>query len=177
MFAGGDSPELRRELLRQGHVAAVLLYDPVADTVVMVEQFRVGKIPHEPQQPWMVELVAGYLEGDERPEDVARRECLEEAGCVIDRLYPIRSYYVTPGVSSEMMHLFWAPVDSRSVHGIHGLPNEGEDIRVHVWPWDEVSAMLDDGRIDSATPVIALMWLRENRPRIRNEFGKRLQDD
>ena len=170
LFMGGESQPLRRELLQQGHVAAVLLYDPSADMVVMVEQFRVGMLPHNPEQPWMLEIVAGYLEEGESPEAVARRECEEEAGCTVTDVFPILDYYVTPGVSSEMMHLFWAPVDSHGVGGIHGLDHEDEDIKVHVIPWQQVDGMLQQGRINSATPILALLWLRENREQIRRDY-------
>jgi ADP-ribose pyrophosphatase len=170
LFLGGESQSLQRELLHQGHVTAVLLYDPAADKVVMVEQFRVGMLPHEPELPWMMELVAGYLEAGETPEAVARRECEEEAGCIVGDVYPICSYYVSPGVSSEMMHLYWASVDSRGIGGVHGLDHEDEDIKVHVLPWHKVEGMLLEGGINSATPILALMWLREHREQIRRDF-------
>ncbi|MGB5398080.1 MAG: ADP-ribose diphosphatase, partial [Gammaproteobacteria bacterium] len=36
LFAGGDSPVLRRELLDRHHAAGILPYDPVRDEVVLV---------------------------------------------------------------------------------------------------------------------------------------------
>jgi ADP-ribose pyrophosphatase len=42
LFAGGMSPAIVREVIEKGDVAAVLLYDPTRDEVVMIEQFRIG---------------------------------------------------------------------------------------------------------------------------------------
>ena len=42
LFAGGMSPPIVREVIEKGDVAAVLLYDPLRDEVVMIEQFRIG---------------------------------------------------------------------------------------------------------------------------------------
>jgi len=39
----GDSIEICREVFKRGNAVCVLLYDPEADKVVMVEQFRVGR--------------------------------------------------------------------------------------------------------------------------------------
>ena len=39
LFAGGQSPVLRRELIDRGHAVVVLPYDPVRDEVILIEQF------------------------------------------------------------------------------------------------------------------------------------------
>lgn len=79
-FSGGWGNEISRELIDRGRAVGVLPYDPVRDEVVLIRQFRIGawKASHS---PWMVETVAGLVEDGESPEDVARRECVEEAGC------------------------------------------------------------------------------------------------
>ena len=51
LFEGGESPELRRELLDRHQAAAVLPYDPVRDEVVLIEQFRIGA-GDDPTGPW-----------------------------------------------------------------------------------------------------------------------------
>ena len=45
LFAGGWSGEISRELFRRNNCVAVLLYDPDADKVVLLEQFRVRPFP------------------------------------------------------------------------------------------------------------------------------------
>jgi ADP-ribose pyrophosphatase len=59
MFAGGDSPEIRRELLDRGQAAGVLPWDPRRDEVVLIEQFRVGAADGG-SGPWLTEIIAGY---------------------------------------------------------------------------------------------------------------------
>ena len=61
LYDGTPSRKYTRELFQRGHAASVLMYDPVEDVVVLVEQFRVGAI--ESCQPWVLEMVAGMIEG------------------------------------------------------------------------------------------------------------------
>lgn len=169
LYRGGMSPELVRERIERGDVSAVLLYDPRHDQVVMIEQFRVGAMD-DPQGPWMLEIVAGLIEAGETPEEVARREAVEEAGCVIQDLIPIMDFYATPAKSSERSHLFCGRVDVAGAGGIHGLPEEGEDIRVRVLGTDEALRRLAAGEVRAAWPIIALQWLREQRGELRRQW-------
>lgn len=162
LFAGGMSPELVRELFRRGRVATVLPYDPARDAVVLVEQFRIGAMD-APAGAWLMETLAGYAEEGETIEAVAHREAKEEANLTMRELRRICDYYPSPGASSELVSLFCARVDAEDVGGVHGLDEEGEDIRVHVLPFDEAMDLLDNGIINSAMPIIALQWLALNR--------------
>lgn len=164
LFAGGLSPPVTRELIVKGHAAAVLLYDPVLRNLVLIEQFRVGAMT---AAPWLIELVAGYLEAGEDAMDVIRREAREEAACEIADPFLIQRFYVSPGSTEETMSLFCARVDSSQAGGIYGLAEEGEDIRVLVVPVEEAYRWLDQGQISSATPTIALQWLKLNEIALR----------
>jgi ADP-ribose pyrophosphatase len=63
--------------------------------------------------------------------------------------------------------LFCGRVDSASAGGVHGLPEEHEDIRVVVKTVTEVEALLDAGVIESGHTLIALSWLLRHRDRLR----------
>lgn len=169
LFAGGQSPVLIREIIDRGHAVAVLPYDPVRDEVVLIEQFRIGAGEDE-SGPWIIEVIAGYQEPGESAEDVVYREALEEAGCEISDLEPMHRCYSSPGGSSEQVSLFFARTDSSGISGIHGLDEEGEDIKVHVVSSQQAFDWLDSGRIDSAMPIIALQWFRINYQRIREQW-------
>jgi ADP-ribose pyrophosphatase len=169
LFAGGWSEEIRREVFERGHAAAVLPYDPVADAVVLIEQFRIGALAAG-MNPWQTEIVAGIIEDGEAPEEVARRESQEEAGITPSALMPICRYIVSPGGSSESVALFCGRVDSRGAGGIHGLDEEHEDIRVDVLPFAEAMRWLEAGRIGNAVSIIALQWLALNRDRVRRTW-------
>jgi ADP-ribose pyrophosphatase len=171
LFGGGSSPPLTRELFERGHAVAVLPYDPVRDAVVLIEQFRVGAL-ERPGGPWLTEIVAGIIDPGEAPEAVARREAGEEAGLEVAALESIGRVYLSPGGSSETVRLYCGQVDAGAAGGIHGLADEGEDIRVEVASFDDALARVADGRIDSAAPVIALQWLALNRERLRRRWSK-----
>lgn len=166
LFQGGWSQTVERELFRRGNCVAVLLYDPLRDEVVLIEQFRVGAIL-QPERAWLVEIVAGAIEDGETAAEVARREAQEEAGCEILHLQLIQSFFTTPGGASEWLSLFYGRVDSRQVGGIHGLDHEDEDIRVSAVRFDQVCALLEAGKIESAIPIIAIQWLYIHRDQLR----------
>ena len=166
-YQGGEL-EVKRELFHRGDAVAVLLYDPVNDKLVMIEQFRIGAIDDE-QGPWMLEIVAGIVEEGESPQDVARRECKEEAGINIHSFENIYSFYASPGGSSEKIYLLCGLLDSNDIGGYHGLDHEGEDIKVVVMDYQEAVDLLHANEIAAAIPLIALQWLQLNRERLKIE--------
>jgi len=168
-FAGGMTEPMSRELMERGHAAAVLPYDPEADAVVLIEQFRIGA--HAAGRPaWVVETVAGVIDDGETPEDVARRETTEETGCTLTRIEPVFPVLPSPGGCSETVHIFVGQVDSRGVGGLHGLADESEDIRVFVLPFDEALEWVDRGRVENGVSVIALLWLARHREALRRRW-------
>lgn len=169
LFAGGWSGEIEREVFERGHAVAVLPYDPAADAVVLIEQFRIGALVAG-LEPWQTEIVAGIIEPGEAPEDVARREAMEEAGAAIGPLVPIYRYVVSPGGASESVQVYCGRVDSKGLGGIHGLPEENEDIRVEVHTFAGAMAALDAGKVTNAVSIIALQWLALNRARLRETW-------
>lgn len=173
LFDGGQSPALSREMLDRGQAAAVLPYDPARDEVVLIEQFRIGAAD-DPSGPWVIEIIAGLHEPDETAEDVIIREAEEEAGCTVTNLVPVHRYYSSPGSSNEQIEIYFARTDSSGLGGTHGIDEEGEDIRVHVVSSDTAFEWLDQGRIDSALPIIALQWFRLNRDKVREQWLQEL---
>lgn len=171
LFAGGMSPPIQRELLGMRRAVAVLLYDPEREQLVMIEQFRIGAI-HDPEGAWVLELPAGLVEEGESDEEMARRECMEEAGIEIRNLEFIREYRVAPAATTERIGLYCAQVEASQAGGIHGLPEEGEDIRVRVLSVDEALRELDGGRINSSCPIIAMQWFQMNRERLKLAWSK-----
>jgi ADP-ribose pyrophosphatase len=166
LFGGGWSGEINRELFRRTNCVAVLLYDPDADKVVLIEQFRIGAAANT-DRAWLVEIVAGAIDEGETAEEVAHRESKEEAGCDILELTLINRFYTTPGGSSEQISLFYGRVDSTQVGGIHGLDHEDEDILVYTVTFDEAYRMLEEGKIESGIPIIAIQWLALHREELR----------
>ena len=157
----GNEMEITRELFQRGDAVCVLLYDPLRDKVVLVEQIRVGSL--NGPSPWMLEVVAGVVEEGESSRDVAQRESVEEAGVVIGEPKRIIRYLPSGGGCDEWIDLMYAEVDSEQAKGIHGLPQEGEDIQVHVLSSQTAIALVEQGVINSSPAIIGLQWLALNK--------------
>lgn len=165
-FDGDWGPLLSRELVQRRSAVGVLLFDPQRDEVALVEQFRVGALRDD--NPWLLELVAGLLDVEgESPQEVARREALEEANCTVGALEPIAEYFCSPGASNEYLYLYCGCSDLTGAGGVFGLAEEGEDIRVTAMPTARAFELLDAGHIRNAMTLIALQWLRIHRERMR----------
>ena len=167
---GGRSSQMTRELVQRKEAAGVLLYDPQLDALVLIEQFRIGAL-NRGKSPWLLELVAGLIDTDETPAQVACREALEEAGCAVLAIEPVQNYFSSPGGSDEYFYLFCGRADLRNAGGIHGLAEEHEDIRVHVVGFDTAVEWLNRGELCNAQTIIAILWLQLNRDRLRAQWG------
>jgi len=168
-FAGGWTGEMMREVFERGHAVVVLLYDPERDCIALIEQFRPGAYAAG-WHPWLIECVAGIIEEGEAPDEVARRETLEESGSVPTDMIHVGDYLLTAGGSSESCKLYCARVDSSLVEGVHGLEHEGEDIRTLVVSTAEALAMVRDGRISNAMATLAIQWLVLEKDRVRKTW-------
>lgn len=161
LFAGGWSGPVVREMFERGHAVVMLPYDPVTDQLVLIEQLRLGAAPSS-DSPWLLEAVAGMIDSDETAEAVAIREAKEEAGLTIDTLWPMLSYLSSPGGTTERMQLFLGKMNGPVTPGVFGLPDEHEDIKVHVMARETAMQLLAEQKIDNAATVIALQWLALN---------------
>ena len=162
LFSGGVSDVIRREILERGHAVAVLPYDKKTDSVLLIEQIRIGAMASK-SSPWLLECIAGMAEGETDYEHVVRKEAQEEAGLSLDKLHFMLSYLSSPGGTTERLYLYLAETDLSEAGGVFGLASEGEDIKVHVLAYDEAIARLNSGEIDNAATVISLQWLALNK--------------
>ena len=165
LFLGGWSKTVSRELFKRHDAVGVLLYDPLLDAVALVEQFRIGVFGSDVarknhQSPWILELVAGLIDKEEVPAEVARREAFEESGIIVEDIEPVGEYYSSPGGSNEYFYSFIGRADLTHAGGIHGLENEGEDIKVHLIQLHELWSKLDQGLLINAHTLIAVQWLK-----------------
>jgi ADP-ribose pyrophosphatase len=154
-FDGAMSAERTWELWRRGRAAAALPYDPVADAVVMIEQFRLPALAAG-LDPVLVELPAGLTDPGETIETTVRREMQEETGLSIGRLARVGNFLLTAG--------------GIIAHG--GLTSESEDIRVRVWPAEAAIEAVMSGRIVNSVAAIGLLWFAAQRPRLRLDWSQ-----
>jgi ADP-ribose pyrophosphatase len=171
LFAGGWSEAVIRELFWAHHAVGVLLFDPVRDEIVLVEEFRLGAFDEKDvKSPWLLELVAGVIEPDETIENVAKREAQEEAGCDVIDLIPMYEYFTSPGISSGKFSLFCGRIDATHAGGIFGLSHEHEDIRAHVFPKSYVYNALQTREICNAATIIAVQWLQLHEVEVKERW-------
>lgn len=169
-YHGGWCEEIVRERLEGLSAASALMYDPLRDQVVLIEQFRVGLMGQE-ERPFCLETVSGFCDKmDESPEDVAIREVAEEANLTVKQMHAIGDFYISPGFSVEKMFLYCAWVDASKAGGIHGLREEGEEIKVVVMSRQEAMKHLFT-RVQSTSLIMCLQWLELNHEELLSEWG------
>jgi ADP-ribose diphosphatase len=169
-FDGAMSDLLERAVFTSGDAVTVLPYDPRADAVLLIEQFRAGPHARRDPRPWCLEAVAGRCDRTEPPELTARREAGEEAGLELGRLERIAAYYPSPGIMSEYITAFVGEADLAAAGGVHGLADEHEDIRAIVVPLGAALASAATGEINNAPLLLSLFWLEHHAERLRRAW-------
>ena len=171
LFDGGWSDPMLRTVLAVGDAVTVLPYDAGHDTVLLIEQFRAPMFARGDPCAWGVEVIAGRLDQEDDAEVCARREAQEEAGLELGRLERVAGYYTSPGFAAEHVTAFVGESDLGEAGGLHGKESEHEDIRAFVVGLDEALAGITSGEIDNAPAILSLLWLGQNRDRLRAAWG------
>lgn len=155
------SPVIQRELIRRPEAAGVLLYDDQQKRFALIEQFRIGAL-NDVDSAWQLEIIAGVIDGDESPEHCIRRESLEESGCEITELKHLFSFFPSAGACSEFFHLYVAEVELPTHGGVFGMPDEGENIQLHIFEYSDLETLFKNGRLKNAAVIMALQWLAQH---------------
>lgn len=166
LYDGGWVVRLREdELHRPDHpedgFARILLEHPGAAVVLAVDDQEqalcVWQYRHAVGST-LVQLPAGLLDVDgEEPEQVARRELVEETGWEASSWTHLHSAYSSPGISAEVCHYFLAR-DVREVgRGDFTPEHEEAEMEVRWVPLADLRAAVLDGRIRDSHLAIALL--------------------
>lgn len=140
--------EAERELVV--HPGSVVVLPVFGDgRVLLVRQFRYAA----GQALW--ELVAGGLEPGEKPLAAAARELAEETGFRATRFRRVLSFYPSPGILSEKMHL----VEARGLTPGVAQPEKDERILARIFTLAELRKMARGGRIQDGKTLAGLFWL------------------
>ena len=148
-------------MIHRKEAAGVLIYNDQQQRFALIEQFRIGAIDDE-FSPWQLEIIAGVLDGDESPETCIRRESLEESGCQIDELEHVFSFYPSAGACDEIFHLYVAQAELPEQGGIFGMPDEGENIQLHILNYADLDELLKSRQLRNAPVIMALQWLKQH---------------
>ena len=125
--------------------------------IILIQQFRAGVLSRY-DESYLLEIVAGIVDEGENPEQTAIRECFEETGCEVKKIFPIQSYFPAPGSSESYYHLYLGEIQAFDGERIKGLEKENEDILVKSFKIDEVRQMLKEKKITNGLTLIALQW-------------------
>lgn len=147
----------RRTAVLRGDAVAVLLYHKDLKALIMVEQYRYPV--HRFAKDALIEIPAGMIDPGESPYATMQREILEETGYESKKLRYIQSFFISPGISSERLHLFFASLGFEDqIHKGGGLDTEAEHIRVLYWSEEEAWKALVSGKIKDGKSLIAIQW-------------------
>jgi ADP-ribose pyrophosphatase len=159
-FDGTMSETMRRLNFERGDSVAVLVYNLDTQKLLLIEQFRYPTYSKGPG--WVIETIAGMQDGDEPPEETARRETNEETGLEVEAVERIASFYPSPGGSSERIHLYYVEISGEKAkyNKIGGLTSENENIRTLELSLEEALQGIQNGTIQDGKTILGIYWLQ-----------------
>ncbi|MGI0080934.1 MAG: NUDIX hydrolase [Nitrososphaerales archaeon] len=157
----GKSLRVQKELVSDGGTTFFVDIVRFPDSVAILPIKENGMVILErhyrhPIKETILEVPAGKLEPNERTEDGARRELLEETGFEAVTIQNVGSIFAAPGYSTEIIHLFIAKVKMEGEHVQKLEPTER--IRLEEFNLQEISELISKDELrDSMT--ISLIFI------------------
>lgn len=137
------------EIVRHPGGAAVVALDR-ENRVCLLRQYR------HAAGGWVWELPAGKLDPGEPPFATAQRELAEEAGVHAAHWEPLGKIISSPGVFTEIVHLFLA----RDLSSVPASVEEHEVFELHWLPLGEALAWAVSGELMDAKTLVGLFRAR-----------------
>jgi ADP-ribose pyrophosphatase len=132
------------------HPGAVAILPFLDSRIVMVRQYR------HPAGKALLEVPAGTLRLDEKPEECARRELIEETGFKAERLVKMFQCFLAAGYSSELIHVYLATDLSK----VAGNLDSDEFIQVQILDMAEALRKIERGDIEDAKAIAAILYAK-----------------
>ena len=152
-----------REVEDHGDAVAVLPFDPVRRTALLVRILRAPAFLGDGRTE-LLECPAGIIE-EADPAQTARREAYEEVGVRLRELEHTGRVWTSPGISTEMMDLYLAPYSGADrEHAGGGLAAEHENIEVTELSLDGLWKMAERNEIDDLKTLTLVLMLRIRHP-------------
>ncbi len=136
-----------QRLVRQSieHPGCVVVIPQLANgRFLLVKQYRYAA------RGWMWEFPAGGIEKGESIAKAAKRELTEEAGYAARSLKKLLTFFPTPGISEEKMHLFLA----KKMKSAYAEKDEDEEFEIREFSLKEIGKMIKTGKIEDAKTII-----------------------
>ena len=139
----------REVVIHRGAVALLPIVDH--DHICLIRNYRYTV----DRTIW--EIPAGTIDAGESPDLTAPRELTEETGYIAGKVTRIAEWLVSPGVMNERMYLYLCE-DLKPGPTSHQPDERMEPVVVE---WQEAVRMVEDGRIEDAKSILAiLLWDR-----------------
>ena len=143
---------LTRQILE--HPGSVVMIPRAGqDRYILVRQFRFAA------RAWMWEFPAGGIEPGESLRAAAARDLTEEIGMRPRKLKKLFSFYPSPGLSGEVMHLFLAD----QLTAEQGTQDEDEEIETGIFTAARIRRMIRTGKIADAKTILGFYYLDQVR--------------
>ena len=147
-FRYDDGTEKDREIIRHPGAVVVLAHDGERLYLITQPREAVGAEA-------LLELPAGKLDVEgEEPLDAARRELAEEIGKGANDWRAITTFYTSPGLLDEEMHLFLAT----DLYDERAETDEDERIEIEPVPLARLDEAIE--RCHDAKSLVGLLWLK-----------------
>lgn len=154
----GRTDQQTREIYDSGDGAAVLLYNPSAQTILLIRQFRLPVLLNGHPDGFIIECCAGMLD-ELKPEQAIIKEIEEETGYQVTEVTKVYEAFATPGAHKEKIHFYTAQYDvNMKIHNGGGDISEQEDIEILEYRYNQISDLLISGEIIDAKTIVLLQW-------------------
>ncbi len=108
---------------------------------------------------FIYELPAGKLEPDEPPEVTVQRELAEEGAVLAASWKSLGTYFSSPGVFTEVIHLYLATELSPAV----AAPETGEVFEIEWWPLEVAVEKARSGELTDGKTIIGILRAASHR--------------
>jgi len=145
-----DGHRSTREIVEHGDCIGVVVVD-AANNVLLVNQYRL------PPAKILLEIPAGGIDKGEDAETAVIREMQEETGFRPGKVVQLGGFYLSPGFSTEFMHLYLAtdltpsPLHAEDTAGIEVVPV----------PVVEIPELISSGKIQDGKSIAGLLYYLE----------------
>ena len=147
-FRYDDGTEKDREVIRHPGAVVVIAHD--GESLYLVTQPREAV-----DEEALLELPAGKLDVEgEEPLATAKRELAEEIGKGANDWRPITTFFTSPGLLDEEMHLFLAT----DLYDERAETDEDERIEIERVPLAQLDDVIE--RCRDAKSLVGLLWLK-----------------
>ena len=139
-----NGKEAHREVVYHKGAVAVIATD--SEYMYFVKQFRIST------EEVLLEVPAGKIEIDEHPDDTVKKELKEEIGGESRDIEKLYEFYVSPGFSNELIHLY----EANEVSFSDSQLEDDEFLDIVKIPLTELKEKMHNGQFRDGKTLVAV---------------------